>query len=154
MPNDKTAGAPGDKQNQDGMFRWERYQVGAYLFTPSGNVVAQVQFRSYSGPSGSNYECWIWVDKKPNLAGICMSMEIAMQSAEFWWRAAAKTAKEMGLCEPTADPAPCFAVKDAAGHDHVYVTPEKTCRFRIASDGSLRDAVDMDGNPVEIRKVE
>jgi hypothetical protein len=37
-------------------------------------------------------------------------------------------------------------------------TPEseypKAVRFRISSDGSLRDVVDMDGNPVEIRKAE
>lgn len=46
-----------------------------------------------------------------------------------------------------------FTVKDSAGREHTYERPDVTCKFRIASDGSLRDVVDMDGNAVEIRRV-
>lgn len=45
-----------------------------------------------------------------------------------------------------------FTVKDSAGREHTYEGPEVTCKFRIASDGSLRNVTDMDGNPVEIRR--
>lgn len=50
------------------------------------------------------------------------------------------------------EPRHCFTVTDSTGREHAYESPEVTCKFRIASNGSLRDVVDMGGNPVDIRR--
>ncbi len=59
----------------------------------------------------------------------------------------------MFQCEAEGDSTNHFTVTDAAGNLHTYERPDCACRFRIASDGSLREVVDLDGNPVEIRSV-
>ena len=143
--------APPEKQKQDGMFRWVQANPQSTVLM-AGDVGCGIVDRRGKNTWAAVYvsdECHCLRLESPEAA-----LDEAKDAVEEWWLSAAATAKALGLCEPDADPVPCFAVKDAAGHDHVYVTPEKAVRFRIASDGSLRDVVDVDGNPVETRKAE
>lgn len=150
MPNTNLpAGAPGEEQTQDGMFRWvEETRKKSILRSRNGDtcgVVERIDVRWIAG---------VYLSEEYLDTGIYGTEEAARRSVEVFWQTAAQIAKALGLCEPKSALVACFAVQDAAGHDHVYETPEVACRFRIASDGSLRDVVDMDGNPVTIRKAE
>ncbi len=145
------AGAAGKEQKQDVMFRWELLPRGAFMSTSSGKIVGEVIRAQYPD---TFWRVRMVFGAYSITIRRAKTRKAGIRDVEDCWRAIARTAKALGLYEPKSGSVPCFAVKDSAGHDHVYETPAVDCWVRIASDGSLRDVVDLEGNPFEIRKVE
>lgn len=94
MPNDKTAGAPGEEQDGAGMFRWELRPHGVEMRAKSGRVTGRAVLPPYPE---ATWEAWVDVNGLAILVGRRESIGLATAEVEAWWRAAAKTPKELGL---------------------------------------------------------
>ena len=150
MPEVRNFGAPAPaiKQKQGIVFRWYRLKRGRLqLNCVNGRGMGEVR----PPLSDGRFSAYISVAQgQLNFCRTYKNEADACRAIEKWWlRVDARL-----QAERPSGPVPCFAVKDSAGRDHIYETPAVACRVRIASDGSLRDVVDVDGNPVETRKAE
>lgn len=96
-----TQGAPGEEQNQPGMFQWKANPNGDLVLMCTDNQgigrawvdgVGVIRAEVY----GTKPMPWI-ASPRPWGAGPFESIAEAQHEIEEWWRAAASTVKELGL---------------------------------------------------------